>query len=70
MSRLAGTLQRCSVLLGKLQMSHGPKLQHHLYSTKGMYPTTEVTEADMLQLKPQGLRLTLPGFKFRQICQA
>lgn len=55
---------------GRLQMSHGPKLQHHFYSTKGMCPTTEVTEADTLQLELQRLRLALPGFKFRQICQA
>lgn len=55
---------------GRLQMSHGPKLQHHFYSTKGMWPTTEVTEAAMLHLKLQGLRLVLPGFEFRQICEA
>lgn len=55
---------------GTLQMSHGPKVQHHFYSTQGVCPATEVTESATLQLQPQGQQLALPGFQFRWICQA
>lgn len=44
-----------------------PKLQHHFYSNKDMCPATEMPEADMLQLELHGPRLSLPGFKFRDV---
>lgn len=69
MSRLESTLQRCSILLEDFRC-HVDLSCNTTSTALKECAQPEITEADMLQLKLQGLRLALPGFKFRQICQA